>query len=61
MEKLWVALGVEGRLVEDGWPGPDRLLPAGHLLGHCEILFAKIEDEAIARERERLSTLPAEG
>jgi methionyl-tRNA synthetase len=61
MEKLWTALRVDGRLVEDGWPGSDRLLPEGHALGSCEILFAKIEDEAIAQERERLNALSAEG
>jgi len=57
MEKLWVALRVDGSLEKDGWPSEANRLPAGHPLGNCEILFEKIEDEQIEKQRERLRAL----
>ena len=57
MQQLWESLGVEGSLVADGWPTPDRWLPEGHPVVKPPILFSKLEDEAIAAEKERLAAL----
>jgi methionyl-tRNA synthetase len=57
MPKLWDALGAPGDLWRDGWPTAENRLPEGARLGQAGILFAKIEDEAIAAERARLATL----
>ena len=40
--------------------GAESLLPAGHRLGEAELLFAKIEDEAIAAQLDRLARIKAE-
>lgn len=44
-----------------GWDvlGNDNLLPEGHQLGAAELLFAKIEDEAIKVQTDRLDTIRA--
>jgi methionyl-tRNA synthetase len=57
MRTLWESLGIDGSLVEDGWPAADRWLPEGHPVTKPPILFTKLEDEAIAAEKERLAAL----
>ena len=44
-----------------GWDvlGNDNLLPEGHQLGAAELLFAKIEDDAIKVQTDRLDTIRA--
>jgi len=44
-----------------GWDvlGNDSLLPEGHQLGAAELLFAKIEDDAIKVQTDRLDTIRA--
>jgi methionyl-tRNA synthetase len=54
MERLWRALGLEEDLWSHGWPTGDWRLPAGQAVTGCGILFAKIEDERIEAEKERL-------
>ena len=40
--------------------GRPQILPAGHVLGAAELLFAKIEDDAIDRQLARLDAIRAE-
>ena len=61
MAQVWEALGSPGDLCEDGWPTADNRLPEGTPVAKLAILFAKIEDEVIAQERERLTALSADG
>ena len=44
-----------------GWDvlGNDNLLPEGHQLGAAELLFAKIEDDAIKAQTDRLDAIRA--
>ncbi len=60
MEKVWGWLGLETPLWQGGWAETARPVPAGRQLGKPEILFPRLEDEAIAREIERLAKLTAE-
>jgi methionyl-tRNA synthetase len=54
-EKLRVMLGL---CEKTGWDAAgDPSLPAGHPLGQAQILFVKIEDEAIEKETEKLKKL----
>ena len=57
MAQVWEALHLDGELEQDGWPTADRWLPEGHPVTRPPILFAKIEDDVIAVERERLDAL----
>ncbi len=57
MQTLWDALGMESDLASTSWPAADRWLEPGHAVNKPEILFVKIEDEAIAAEKERLTGL----
>ena len=45
-----------------GWDqlGATEILPAGHQLGEAELLFAKIEDDAIQKQLDRLAAIRAE-
>ena len=40
--------------------GKDNIVPAGHQLGQPELLFAKIEDDAIQAQLDRLAAIKAE-
>lgn len=40
--------------------GKDNIVPAGHQLGEPELLFAKIEDDAIQAQLDRLAAIKAE-
>ena len=40
--------------------GAEEILPAGHCIGEAELLFAKIEDEAIQKQLDRLAAIRAE-
>ena len=40
--------------------GAEEILPAGHCIGEAELLFAKIEDDAIGRQLDRLAAIKAE-
>ena len=55
--KVWGWLGMESDLFRGGWAEGTRPLPAGRPLGQPEILFPRLEDEAIAAEVERLRKL----
>lgn len=55
MQTLWEALGVEGTLQTHGWPTAERWLPEGHPVTKPPILFAKIEEEQIETEKQRLA------
>ena len=56
-----VAAACPGTGVCLGWDvlGTDNLLPEGHQLGAAELLFAKIEDEAIKVQTDRLDAIRA--
>ena len=60
MEKVWGWLGLETPLWQGGFAEAARPVPAGRQLGKPEILFPRLEDEAIAREVERLPRLTGE-
>ena len=60
MEKVWGWLGLETPLWQGGFAEAARPVPAGRQLGKPEILFPRLEDEAIAREVERLARLTGE-
>jgi methionyl-tRNA synthetase len=47
----------EGLVLNWDMVGRDELVPAGHELGEAELLFAKIEDDAIDAQIERLETI----
>ncbi len=55
------AAGDEGKLKLD-WEilGRPQILPAGHEIGEAELLFAKIEDEAIDAQLSRLDRIRSE-
>lgn len=54
-EKLKTMLGIEGAL---RWAqASEPFLPAGHSLGEAQILFAKIEDDAIEKEIAKLKLM----
>ena len=48
--------------IKPGWDmlGSDRILPEGHALGEAELLFAKIEDDAIQKQLDRLDAIRKE-
>ena len=52
----------EGALLKLDWEvfGSQQILPAGHQIGEAELLFAKIEDEAINEQLARLDRIRAE-
>ena len=53
-ERLHGMLGLPGTLQDDGWRwDPDSLRP-GHKLGRAEQLFAKLDEEIVQQEAERL-------
>ena len=56
-----VAAACPGTGVCLGWDvlGAENLLPEGHQLGAAELLFAKIEDEAIKAQTDRLDAIRA--
>ena len=56
-ERLRRMLGVG---LKAGVLGRPQILPAGHVLGAAELLFAKIEDDAIDRQLARLDAIRAE-
>ena len=54
-QALWEMLGQESQVAQEPWPGTPKLgewrsLSAGQPLGEVEGLFARIDDETIARE-----------
>ena len=57
MEKAWAWLGMSGDLHRGGWAEGLEPLPAGRELGTPEILFPRLEDEAIQAEIDRLAQL----
>ena len=57
MQKLWDALNLETQLWKHGWPQGDWMLPVGHPLDNPGILFAKIDDERIEAEQQRLRSI----
>jgi methionyl-tRNA synthetase len=56
-EKIWRWLGMTTPLWRGSWDEGTRPLPAGRPLGQPEILFPRIEQEAIQPEIERLQKL----
>ncbi len=57
MEKLWGWLGMESDLWVGGWQEGNRNIPSGRQLGKQEILFPKLEQEAIQVEIDRLQEM----
>ncbi len=57
-EKIWAMLGLE----KADWEclGSDDIIPAGHKIGKPELLFEKIEDEAVERQLAKLEVVKAE-
>jgi methionyl-tRNA synthetase len=58
--KIWTMIGMKTRLEDERWDDAgDMRLPGGQKLNKAEIVFKKIEDEAIEKELEKL--MPPEG
>jgi methionyl-tRNA synthetase len=58
-ETIWKMLNLPGRAAEQSWDAVGEfMIKEGHTLGTPEILFTKIEDETIAREKEALGKTP---
>jgi len=57
MTKLWGWLGMESDLWHGGWQEGTLPIPSGRILGQPEILFPRIEDQAVQIEIERLEKL----
>ncbi|MDZ7263983.1 MAG: methionine--tRNA ligase subunit beta, partial [candidate division KSB1 bacterium] len=56
--KLWAMLNITTPLEQQRWDEAGQmLLPPGHRLGMAQILFEKIEDEAIEPEIQKLQTV----
>ncbi len=54
-EKLWQQLNQEGTVKEQRWDSASKLaIPAEHKINQPKVLFKKIEDPEIKREREKL-------
>lgn len=55
-EKIWKQLGFHTAIEEEGW---DKIalqkIPSGQVLGVSEILFSRVEDEAVANEIAKLN------
>lgn len=59
-EKLWKLLNLQGNVHEQSWgAAAEQAIEAGHKLNQPDILFSKIEDEAIDAELARLNLKPA--
>ncbi|MCP4290925.1 MAG: methionine--tRNA ligase [bacterium] len=57
MEKLWSWLGMKTELWNNGWDEGILDIPSGRQLGKQEILFPRLEQEAIEEEIERLNKM----
>ncbi|PID80986.1 methionine--tRNA ligase [bacterium DOLZORAL124_64_63] len=57
MEKLWSWLGMESDLWQGGWDEGTRDIPGGRPLGESEILFPRLEEEAIQEEIDKLRAM----
>jgi methionyl-tRNA synthetase len=54
-EKVWAMLNLAGTAAGQSWDRvPEPAIKEGHRLGNPEILFSKIDDEVIAREKAAL-------
>jgi methionyl-tRNA synthetase len=54
-ERLWQQLNLEGQVHEQKWDSASELaIPAEHRINKPTVLFKKVEDEDIKREREKL-------
>lgn len=57
-QKVWAMLGMPGALSQESWDSAIATeLPEGQILGKPEILFRKIEDEAIDKELKKLEEM----
>jgi len=57
-ERLWQQLNLEGSVHEQNWDSAQKLtIPEGHKINQPKVLFKKVEDEDIKREREKLLKL----
>jgi len=57
-EKLWQQLSLEGSVHEQNWDLASKLaISGGHRINQPKVLFKKVEDEDIKREREKLCKL----
>jgi len=58
VEKLWQQLNLEGSVHEQDWDSASKLtISGGHRINQPKVLFKRVEDEDIKREREKLQTL----
>jgi len=58
--KIWAMIGMQPRLEDEQWDDAGAMrIPEGQKLNKAEIVFKKIEDEAIGKELEKLT--PPEG
>ncbi|HTR80883.1 MAG TPA: methionine--tRNA ligase [Bacteroidota bacterium] len=56
-EKIWTMIGMKGRIADEEWDKAGEItIPAGQKLNKAEIVFKKIEDEAIDNELEKLQS-----
>jgi methionyl-tRNA synthetase len=57
-ERLWQQLNIEGSVHEQNWDLASKLaISEGHRINQPKVLFKKVEDEDIKREREKLCKL----
>ena len=57
-EKLWQQLNLEGSVHEQNWDSASKLaISDGHRINKPKVLFVKVQDEDIKREREKLQKL----
>lgn len=57
-EKLWEQLNLEGSVHKQDWDSASRLtIKSGHEINKPEILFRKVQDEEIRKEKEKLLKL----
>lgn len=57
MEKVWGWLGMETELWRGGWEEGCRPLPPGRSLGRPEILYPRLDEEAVQAEIDRLQRM----
>lgn len=60
-EKLWQQLNLESSVHEQSWSSLSKLaIPTGHKIGKPSVLFRKIADEEIEKQKQKLQKISAE-
>ncbi|UCD40293.1 MAG: class I tRNA ligase family protein, partial [Candidatus Bathyarchaeota archaeon] len=60
-EKLWQQLNLESSVHEQSWSSLSKLtIPTGHKIGKPSVLFRKIADGEIEKQKQKLQKISAE-